>query len=248
LGTAGVIEQEVDILAFFERAEQANAAAQRFERILLGDTQHCTASPPFQVESCDPILIGGRFFIAPSSSNAQVSAGRIRLAVDAQSAFGSGRHESTQLMMQALERCMQSGMTVFDVGCGSGILAMAARLLGAAHIFACDIDSNAISVARRVDGIALFAGSADALQTGAADLVLANISARVVDALAPDLHRVAKPNGRIIVAGFLNQQPPRRVHPESTLELNEWQCWICQRDASLAAEQTAAAPHPLRWW
>jgi ribosomal protein L11 methyltransferase len=139
-------------------------------------------------------------------------------------------------------------MTVLDVGCGSGILSIAAHLLGAGFVIASDIDPNAIDVARQLSGFALFAGSADAICSGVADLVLANISARVIDALAPNLNRVAKREGLIILAGFVGGQPPRRLQPVEMLGHSEWSCWVCKQDPVLAAELPKTQPHTLQWW
>ena len=120
----------------------------------------------------DRILAGDRFFIAPSWVEAPTPKGRFRLSIDTTAAFGTGRHESTQLMLQAMEQELRAGQTVLDVGCGSGILSLAARLLGAGQVFACDIHAeDAASVARQMK-IPAFAGSADGVRDGAADLVL----------------------------------------------------------------------------
>ena len=248
-GTVGLIEESETIRAFFEDRSQATAASQALEDALI-DVREEDSSLSYGsgAEASDPIWIGERFVVAPSEMHVAVPAGRFRISMDAQSAFGSGRHESTQLMMHALELCVQPDMSVLDVGCGSGILAIAARLLGVNNIFVCDIDANAIALVRAVDGLSAFAGSADAIQAAAVDLVLANISNRILDAIAPDLHRVARPNAKIMISGFLRDQPPCRFQPQKILENADWQCWICDRDPHLAAQETIASPHPLQWW
>ncbi|HZS54570.1 MAG TPA: 50S ribosomal protein L11 methyltransferase [Bryobacteraceae bacterium] len=248
-GTLGLIEEPNGIRAFFESAEQTRAVSNAFERAVIENREEKPCDSEIKAGTdWEPILIGQRFFVAPARIDAITPPGRIRLTVDAQSAFGSGRHESTQLVLQALETCVQAGMTVLDVGCGSGIVGEAARLLGASRVLACDIDPNSIAVASRFGDLQLFAGSADAIRSATIDLVVANITARVVDALAPDLHRVVKPTGRIIISGFVSSQPPRRHKAERILEASEWECWICKRDAMLAQEHTVAEPHSLRWW
>ena len=111
-------------------------------------------------------------------------------------AFGTGVHETTQLCIEALEDYLRAGMTVLDVGTGSGILRQAAELLGAAKAYACDIDPDAVAIAGRA-----FVGSVDAVSGASADLVIANISPEAIVALAPDLTRVARP-GIVICSGF----------------------------------------------
>ena len=247
LETAGIVDEPRGVRAFFDSREIAEVAAQTFSQNVIQLSEEKLPAIPAK-EDWEPFVVGEHFFIAPSTSTMPAPSGRIRLTVDAGSAFGSGRHESTQLTIQALETYLRPNMTVLDVGCGSGILSSAAHLLGAAEIFACDIDPNAISVAQLVDSIAVFAGSADAVKARVADLVLANISARIVDAIAPDLHRVCKPDGYVIIAGFIQDQLPRRWIPEKILTAGEWQCWFCRRDPILAESTPAPLSHSRQWW
>lgn len=247
-GTSGIVEDARGVRGFFNNLEEAKAAAAGVGLSVVNLREETSWISPSPEQGCDPILVGERFYIAPSDSPAAEPGRRIRLSADAKSAFGSGRHESTQLILQALERCPLNRMTVLDVGCGSGILSAAAHLLSAQRVFACDIDPNAISVARSIGNVPIFAGSVDAVRTSAADLVLANISANIIDALAPDLHRVAKPDAQIIIAGFIRAQVPQRWNPVRILEADEWQCWICGRDPVLAEESSPPRSHPRQWW
>jgi ribosomal protein L11 methyltransferase len=246
-GTAGIIEEPGCIRAFFELKYQAEAAAAALDGVVneANDTSDTQLAAD---DEWDPIIVGERFYIASSSCKLDTPAGRLSVTVDAQSAFGSGRHESTQLMLQALEILLKEGMVVGDIGCGSGILAIAALLLRAGTVFACDIDPNALSVAQRRPGINVFAGSADAVRTASVDLVLANISARVVDLIAPDLHRIANPQGRIVISGFVQEELPQRFRPEKILTLADWQCWICTPDPALATARETATKHLFQWW
>jgi ribosomal protein L11 methyltransferase len=123
----------------------------------------------------------------------------LRIEVNPGMAFGTGAHESTQLCLEALERELHPGMTVLDVGTGSGILSRAAALLGARRVIACDTDPVAVELARQPLS---FIGTADAVRTGSVDLVVANISPEAVIALAPELMRTLRAGGVAIVSGF----------------------------------------------
>src|SRR5581483_6240572 len=122
-----------------------------------------------------PMVVGRSYFLAPEWRDDPAPPGRFRITVNPGMAFGTGVHETTQLCLEALEDHVEPHMTVVDVGTGSGILAEAARRLGAPRVFACDLDPSAIEVARQRLA-ACFIGSADAVRTAVVDLVLVNIS------------------------------------------------------------------------
>ncbi|MBO4452969.1 MAG: 50S ribosomal protein L11 methyltransferase, partial [Clostridia bacterium] len=93
-----------------------------------------------------PLPIGERFLVVPSWEKADDPT-RIVLEIDPASSFGTGRHETTSLCLEALEKLCIPGMNVLDMGCGSGILGIGAALLGAAHADAVDIDMTAARIA-----------------------------------------------------------------------------------------------------
>ena len=144
-----------------------------------------------------PIEVGRRFFLVPEWRDDPAPTGRFRISVNPGMAFGTGVHETTQLCIEALEESVRPGMAVLDVGTGSGILAQCAKLLGAGKVYACDVDPIAVEIAR--DG---FIGSVDAVASTSVDLAVANISPEAIVALAPDLLRVLRPAGTLIVSGF----------------------------------------------
>jgi ribosomal protein L11 methyltransferase len=148
-----------------------------------------------------PMEVGARFFLAPEWRDDPTPPGRFRIIVNPGMAFGTGVHETTQLSMEALEEFVKPGMRVLDVGTGSGILARAARLLGAGKVYACDTDPVAVEIAG--DG---FVGSVDAVAPGSCDLVVANISPEAIVELAPDLMRVLRPGGVLLASGFELQE------------------------------------------
>jgi ribosomal protein L11 methyltransferase len=141
--------------------------------------------------------------------------GETVIEVDPSTAFGTGRHATTKLCMQALEEQLRTGDAVLDVGTGSGTLATAAALLGAGAVDAVDIDPVAIRVARETaerngvgEKVRVALGSAGTEEPfqGPYDLVLANIIARVLIELAPALARAVKPGGTLILGGILDDK------------------------------------------
>jgi ribosomal protein L11 methyltransferase len=144
------------------------------------------------------------------------------------SAFGSGSHESTRLVLSFLEDLELDGRRVLDVGTGSGILAVAAASLGARLVAGLDIDPAAAFVARttlsqqeRVTPVMLFAGEIDAVARARFDLVLCNmISGRFLP-LLPRLRRLMATPGRLVLAGFLDRErdPVQKAVEGSGLEI-----------------------------
>lgn len=249
--TAGIIENPNGLQAFFADDEDLSELVQRRADLITeaSKVDECL-HPAFTHASWDGILVGERFHIAPSWVQETTPEGRIRLSLDTSSAFGTGRHETTQLMLEYLEANLRPEHVVIDVGCGSGILAMAARLLGASSTFGCDIDERAVADAKSFSGADLFAGSADAVAGDLADIVLVNISARVIDELAGQLKRIVKPEGQIVASGFIGANVPKRLSPELITERGEWQCWICRptQVEVTAEEEGQLLSHSLFWW
>ncbi len=246
-GTKGIIEEPGGLRAFFDEPIDRGVLKHGIIDIRAEDAfwQAHQAEGPI-----DPIFVGERFFITPSVYSGAVPPDRFHLAIDAATAFGSGRHESTQLMMEALEACLRNGDLVLDVGCGSGILSRAAALLGAGAVFSCDIDEQAVFNARKHLASPIFLGSADTVRDGLADIVLVNISARIIDHLAEDLKRVTRPDGLLILSGFLEENTPQRFRPVQTRERGGWACWHCRPEDILAADENSGDPnvHPADWW
>ncbi len=153
-----------------------------------------------------PLEVGRRFFLVPAWRQDPAPPGRFRIAVNPGLAFGTGVHESTQLCMEALEDYVKPGTSVLDVGAGSGILSRAAQLLGAARIYACDIDRVAVEIAGKGEPLNRFVGSVDAVASGSADVVVANINPEVILQLAPDLLRVRRNGGVLLASGLENDE------------------------------------------
>ena len=158
-----------------------------------------------------PVLAGERFFLVPPWCDDTAPAGRLRMPMPPGTASGTGLHASTQLMLAALERELRPGDTLLDLGTGSGILSAAALLLGEHTVFACDIEETAALAAREYTErrVPLFLGSARSLRGASVDVVAANINAATLLALAWEIARVLKPDGRALLGGFTATDMPR---------------------------------------
>ena len=135
-GTLGITEGDGFIDAFFEDAE----AASQFgvpEAVINVDWVAKTQ------EGFPPLLVGEKFFLAPPWRTEPTPPGRLRLVITPGAQCGTGYHRCTQLCLEAMERILRPGDSVLDVGSGSGILSIAAKLLGAGRVIACDIDPDA---------------------------------------------------------------------------------------------------------
>jgi ribosomal protein L11 methyltransferase len=150
--------------------------------------------------------VGERVVLRPSWVPYDGAPGEIVVEVDPGRAFGSGAHATTRLCANALVELVRPGMRVADVGSGSGVLSVLAALLGA-EVQAVDVDPAAIeattaNAAANGVSVTVRAGSVDALD-GPADLVVANLLAPVVRAVAAELRDSVAPGGRLVVSGLL---------------------------------------------
>jgi len=168
-----------------------------------------------------PFGVGERLFIRPSWEQDFDPRGRVVLSLDPGMAFGSGTHQTTRMCLEAIERRVKSGCTALDLGCGSGILAIAALRLGAARATLVDIDPVAEKVAcenARMNGVGagqieILIGDlvADAALRGRIahkryGLVTANIVASVVVALLPFVRGAMEPDGVFIASGIIGER------------------------------------------
>ena len=169
------------------------------------------------LEHFQPILFGRRLWVVPletdlSTLNAEIDA--VFLKLDPGLAFGTGTHPTTALCLQWLEANPPKNKTVMDYGCGSGILAIAALLLGAKKVFAIDYDPQAlISTADNLQKNNLDPAKCAMLlpeqlpsPAPKVQLILANILAEPLIELAPALAKSCEINGKIILSGLLTSQ------------------------------------------
>ena len=161
------------------------------------------------------LRIGERIVVAPSWREYEVKPTDVVVRLDPGMAFGTGHHPTTRTCLEMLETLVRPGMRVLDVGCGSGILAIASVKLGAASAFGLDVDPVAVRSSRPnvaengVDGrVELAEGTLPhpGAPAGAFDIVLANISSKVVSELASHLVRAAAPGGVVVASGMIEAQ------------------------------------------
>ena len=155
-----------------------------------------------------PLEIGARLWIGPSWHEPPAD-GCAVVRLDPGLAFGTGSHPTTRLVLRFLERELAGGEGVLDYGCGSGILAIAAAKLGAARVDAVDIDPQALEITAanaRANRAAVRASRPETLAPKLYDVVVSNILAQPLIMLAPLLAARTAPEGRIALAGVLEEQ------------------------------------------
>lgn len=167
-----------------------------------------------------PMEIGDRLIVIPEWESAGVPEGRVALRLNPGLTFGTGSHATTRLCLTALEKHVRGGETVLDLGCGSGILSIAALLLGADWAVACDIDEKCMDVA--YENAALNGVGRDrytvrwgdvvtdrALRRelgGPYDVVVANIVADVIKALASTVRPLVREGGIFLCSGIIDDR------------------------------------------
>ncbi|MGJ3237661.1 MAG: 50S ribosomal protein L11 methyltransferase [Anaerolineae bacterium] len=163
-----------------------------------------------------PVRLGQRLIVRPLWIDVPLEAGDIEIALDPGMAFGTGTHPTTQLCLEALERMVKPDMSVLDLGCGSGILSIAAAKLGAESVIGIDIDQLAVDATlenAEQNGVsahikAYRGGLETALEQGATyDLVVVNILARIIIAMCDEqLGETVRPGGQAIFSGIIDTQ------------------------------------------
>ena len=164
-----------------------------------------------------PMEIGERLIVIPEWEKAKIG-DRVPLILNPGLTFGTGSHATTRLCLKALERYIHGGETVLDLGCGSGILSIAALRLGASRAFACDIDEKCETVAYEnaaLNGVTkdvYTVRTGDVLSDeklkaaigGGYDMVVANIVSDVIIGLAPHVRPYLKDGGKFLCSGIID--------------------------------------------
>ncbi len=160
--------------------------------------------------------VGERLVIKPSWEEYEPLGHEVVVNIDPGMAFGTGIHASTRFCLRFIDQYIKGGESIVDAGCGSGILSIAAAKLGAASIFAMDIDDLAVRIAR--DNVALNqlegvirveeGDIVEAIQGSIFDMVVANITAEVVAMLIPEAAKVLRTGGYLFGSGIVDSRWP----------------------------------------
>jgi ribosomal protein L11 methyltransferase len=162
-----------------------------------------------------PVKISERFTIVPTwEIYTPVTSDELIIELDPGMAFGTGTHPTTVMCIQALERTVHPGDRVIDVGTGSGVLTIAAAMLGAEDVRAFDLDEIAVTIARiniklnKVSAVTTIEQNnlLEGVEENSADVIVANILAEVILRFTDDVARVIKTGGFFIASGIIQQK------------------------------------------
>ncbi len=204
LGCQGIVQDNDDLLAYFEAPLELPLTG-RWEQ--QGDRDWLAA----YYAELKPVVLQ-RLIVAPTHCRVEARAGQSVIWLDPGMAFGTGHHATTRLALAALEQLDLRGKSVLDVGSGSGLLAIAADLLGAKTALGLDIDPATLPVANSNrelnDSKASFRlGSLDnTVPDASVDVIVANLFAELHAELAREYTRVLKPGGVLLITGILRER------------------------------------------
>lgn len=225
---------------FFDRHSERDAAVSElraafpdltFERADVPDENWAARSQA----SLQAIAVG-RIIVAPPWDIPAAVRGSMTIVIQPSMGFGTGHHATTRLCLLALQRLDLAGRSVIDIGTGSGVLAIAASLLGANHVIGIDDDPDAVASARDNrelncrPAIDLAVADVRAAQLPRADIVIANLTGGLLEATASRLRQLVAPGGRLVVSGLNVDEEAAVAAAFSPLEVEhraqegEWLC------------------------
>lgn len=195
-------------------------------------------------EHWKPSKISNRIVICPTWEKYDAKDDEIIVNIDPGNAFGTGTHATTQLCVKAFEKYAKGKDIIADVGCGSGILAICAKKLGAVEADAVDNDETAVETAKinakinKEETITFKTATSDILQSEKYDFVFANILHNVLAAIMPDLKRIMKNGAKIVLSGILDGKEPvvleaiknNNLKMVEEMRQKEWIAFVVQKE------------------
>ena len=191
-----------------------------------------------------PTAVGERLFVRPIWIDDYDAGDRAVLNIEPGAAFGTGTHDTTRLCLETLDKIIKAGDTVLDIGCGSGILAIASMLLGATEGFGVDIDELAVKTAKengRMNGLdepelKFVCGDLADKVTKQYDVVVANIVADIIILFSTQVRAFMKPGAKFIASGIIDTRADEVVMALQNAGLNlveriehgGWVCLVCE--------------------
>ena len=191
-----------------------------------------------------PQPIGERLFVRPVWIDDYDSGDRVVLNIEPGAAFGTGTHETTRLCLETLDSIIKDGDTVLDIGCGSGILAIASMLLGAKEGFGVDIDPLAVKTAKenglmnnlKEPELSFLCGDLADKVTKKYDVVVANIVADIIILFSTQVRAFMKQGAKFIASGIIDTRADEVCAAlqsaglvlKERVEENGWVCLVCE--------------------
>ncbi len=191
-----------------------------------------------------PTPVGERLFVRPIWIDDYNSGDRVVLNIEPGAAFGTGTHETTRLCLETLDKIIKEGDTVLDIGCGSGILAIASMLLGASEGFGVDIDPLAVKTAAengKMNGLdepelQFVCGDLADKVTKKYDVVVANIVADIIILFSTQVRAFMKQGAKFVASGIIDSRADEVVTAlqnaglvvRERIEENGWVCLVCE--------------------
>ena len=215
----GIWQQNIVTAMFDENADTAAVIAALVQETGIANFEYSTETIAEQdwvratQAQFDPIKITNNLWIVPTWHDAP-NADAINIALDPGLAFGTGSHPTTSLCLEWLTQQSLQNHTVLDYGCGSGILAIAAKKLGAQQVVGVDIDAQAIIASRynaEQNQVSINFVDASAFTHQVFDVVVANILSSALMVLAPVLAKYCKVGGKLALSGILAEQQPALI-------------------------------------